>query len=69
MQKHNDEIHREDDKKCPMCPKITNHVSLSHHINIFHKSNEVKWDSCGQEFGNRGTLIEHIVHNHTGGRI
>ena len=34
-----------------------------------HKSNDDKCDSCGQEFENRETLIEHIVHNHTGGRI
>ena len=69
VQKHNDKIHREDENKCPMCTKITNQVSLSHHINIIHKPNEVKCDSCGQELGNRETLIEHIVHNHTGGRI
>ena len=43
--------------------------SLAHHINTIHMSNENKCDSCGQEFENRKTLIEHIVHNHTGGRI
>ena len=42
---------------------------LSHHKNTIHKSNEGKWDSCFQDFGNSETLIEHTVHNHTGGRI
>ena len=70
MHKHDDEIHKEDEHKCPMCPSITNNqVSLAHHINTIHKSNEDKCDFCGQEFENRGTLIEHIVHNQTGGRI
>ena len=46
-----------------------NQVSLTHHINTIHKSNENKCDSCGQEFENRETLIEHTVHNHRGGRI
>ena len=70
VHKHNDEIHKEDEHKCPMCPSITNNqVSLAHHINLIHKSNENKCDSCGQEFENREALIEHIVHNHTGGRI
>ena len=53
-----------------VCPSITNNqVSLAHHINTIHKSKEDKCDFCGQEFENRGTLIEHIVQNQTGGRI
>ena len=53
---HNDNIHKEAEHKCPMRPKITNNqVSLAHHINTIHKSNDNKCDSCGQEFGNRET--------------
>jgi hypothetical protein len=56
--KHNDNIHKEVEHKCPMCTKITNNqVSLAHHINTIHKSNDNKCDSCGQEFENRETLI------------
>ena len=70
VHKHNDEMHKENEHKCPMCPNITNNqVSLVHHINTIHKSDENKCDSCGQEFKKIETLIEHIVHNHIGGRI
>ena len=55
---------------CPMCPSNTNNqVALAHHINLIHKYNEDKCDFCRPDFENRGTLIEYIVHNHTGGRI
>ena len=58
LHKHNDEMHKKDEHKCPLCPKMTNNqVILAHHINTIHRSNENKCDSCGQEFENIETLI------------
>ena len=70
VHKHNEDIHKEDEHKCPKCPKITNNqVSLVHHMNTVHKVVtgvvEEKCDTCGLAFETREVLIEHIVDNHT----
>ena len=66
IHKHNEDIMKEDEHKCPVCPKITNNqVSLVNHINTTHGASKEKCDSCGKEFQSRETLIEHIVDKHT----
>ena len=66
LHKHNEDIHKEDEHKCPKCPKITNNqVSLVNHMNTMHKVVTEKCDTCGLEFESREVLIKHIVENHT----
>ena len=66
IHKHNEDILKEDEHKCPKCPKITNNqVSLVHHINTTHGAVKDKCDSCGQDFESRESLITHIVEYHT----
>ena len=66
VHKHNEDIMKEDEHKCPVCPKITNNqVSLVNHINTAHAACKEKFDSCGQQFESIETLIKHIVDNHT----
>ena len=66
VHKHNEDIHKEDEHKCPKCPKITNNqVSLINHMNTLHKVVTEKCDTCGLEFESREVLIKHIVENHT----
>ena len=64
VHKHNDEMQKENEHKCPVSKNYRHQVSLAHHINKIHKSNKNKCDSCGQEFENRGTLIEHSTQPH-----
>ena len=66
VHKHNEDINKEDEHKCPKCPKITNNqVSLLNHINTMHMVKVEKCDSCGLEYQSREELIKHIVDNHT----
>ena len=66
IHKHNDDIMKEDEHKCPMCPKITNNqVSLINHINTKHKANMEKCDACEKDFESKEVLIKHIVETHT----
>ena len=66
VHKHNEDILKEDEHRCPKCPKITNNqVSLVHHINTMHMVETEKCDTCGHDFENREVLIKHIVDNHT----
>ena len=66
VHKHNEDIMKEDEHKCPICPKITNNqVSLVTHINTTYATNQEKCDSCGEDYQSRETLIKHIVDNHT----
>ena len=66
VHKHNEDIHKEDEHKCPKCPKITNNqVSLVNHINTMHITKTEKCDNCGMEYQSREELIKHIVEIHT----
>ena len=48
VHKHNEDIHGEDEHKCPKCPKITNNqVSLINHMNTMHRFVAEKCDTCG----------------------
>ena len=66
VHKHNEDIQKRDEHKCPKCPKITNNqVSLVNHINTMHMVKMEKCDSCGLEYQSREELVKHIVDNHT----
>ena len=66
VHKHNDDILKEDEHRCPKCPKITNNqVSLVHHMNTMHRVATEKCDTCGHDFESREVLIKYIVDNHT----
>ena len=44
VHKHNDEMHKENEHKCPMCPKITNkQVSLAQHVKQSISHREQVW--------------------------
>ena len=66
VHKTNEDILKEDEHKCPKCPKISNNqVSLVNHINTKHMVVNEKCVSCGKEFATREVLIKHIVDHHT----
>ena len=66
VHKHNEDIQKEDEHKCPKCPKITNNqVSLVQHMNTVHRVIAKICDTCGLDFESREVLIKHIVDSHT----
>ena len=66
VHKPNEDIMKEDEHKCPKCPKITNNQeSLVNHINTVHMAKTEECDTCGDRLLSREELIKHIVDNHS----
>jgi uncharacterized C2H2 Zn-finger protein len=66
VHKHNEDIHKQDEHRCPKCPKITNNqISLVHHLNTMHIVVTEKCETCGVDCESREVLVKHISDNHS----